>query len=594
MTVTTASSGATAFTIDPDTGIMTIPYKINVDSFSATGAMAWAQSGFTAPNATLYEFLINTALASWRANTGTNGLVVPEYQGTSTDPVDSSGWGDGKNTIGAIAGTGAPCDGNTICRAMPSNNFTEFDIYCCTTAFSWGIDLTLPQAGLDLASLLAHEFGHVVGVDHPSAGDATMKGVFDTGTTYKRAQFGYDYSEETRADAPNGMSCEGGTTTHCGPTYTPTGQSQPQPLGTQDLQVYWREYLDGYGWSAETAVDAYPSAGSAPAAAIGRFGDHGGKFAVVSTEATGNLSLRHTPYPLHANSTWTQSTYAYYAFDVSWRPLAPAIAAKDSGDSPLWLIARPVAQNQLDDTDCGGVQIWATTDFSWSTSPYYLGAGTGTDRICTNHAVSLTYDPLSERFLLFYLAASSSWDYGYGISQNAQLHLRTSADGENWNADSTPGITALDVPVAACHATLMATSPGDANCQVSFPLGDWTYDNSNNPTYYPFVPQFEFTVNTATENLSITNFGLNWDWSSRSTAAAATSMMGDARFWAGMMWTDSFADVAKGTAGFYTRSDWSLPTAANSWTSSGITSDHRVALVASPHTERVYAVYVNP
>lgn len=188
----------------------------------ANGAASWAYNGSGAPASVAGTALsaIQAAAASWGA-TGANF----RFTGGGTT---SAGTGacanstDGQNTVGWQQQSGSVLA--VTCSWFGGNNAVEFDMQI-SPGWTW---TTGSPITVDVQSVITHEFGHALGLNHSADSNAVMYASYPAGSN-KRALTADDINGELSLYPASG----GGATNTPTATATPTKTATPTSTATR-------------------------------------------------------------------------------------------------------------------------------------------------------------------------------------------------------------------------------------------------------------------------------------------------------------------------------------------------------------------------
>ncbi len=185
-----------------------------------SGAASWAYNGAGAPAS-----VAGSALSAMQAAAGSWGATGAAFHftggGTTSAGTGACGGGtDGQNTVGWQQQSGSILA--VTCSWYGGNGLaTEFDMQI-SPGWTW---TTGSPINVDLQSVVTHEFGHALGLNHSALSSAVMYASYPAGTN-KRTLTSDDISGE-QAIYPAGGG--GATST---PTATATRTSTPTPTNT--------------------------------------------------------------------------------------------------------------------------------------------------------------------------------------------------------------------------------------------------------------------------------------------------------------------------------------------------------------------------
>jgi hypothetical protein len=188
----------------------------------ASNSASWGydSSGEKVPGASA----ISAAAATWGA-TGSNFHFIgggPAPFGTGA----CGGGTDGHNTVGWAQQTGSVLA--VTCSWFGGGNATEFDMQI-SPSWTW---TTGGSPTVDLQSVVTHEFGHALGLNHAADSSAVMYASY-TGGTLKRDLTADDIAGEMAIYGSAGQTTPVPTATPITPTATPTRTATPTATPTK-------------------------------------------------------------------------------------------------------------------------------------------------------------------------------------------------------------------------------------------------------------------------------------------------------------------------------------------------------------------------
>jgi Matrixin len=521
----------------------TYTYLVNINSFQTNLGLSLTVDDV--------RYWVPNTLSWWRERTGIQQGINFIY-GTTTGTPDCNGTYNNSNQVYAspncAPGDSAPCDifGSTgvTCTSLPctaSSTIAEADICIWGDAVgpgngcsgSWQIrpDSLFGLEDYDLLGVLAHEFGHALGLDHNGANSQMVSPTPLCGSTFWRHLYGDDIE----------------------------GLAKVYPRSAPH-DSRWRE-MTGSTWGAETTVGSIDG----PWGVLAGVGRRGAGEAVIATELSDGgtiIGFNRATYPITAASTWTASN----ASVNTWRP--PSVAGRPLSQSELWISA--VALEQQTAHVCPGVRIYRSTDgFATRTSQNI------TTNICgTAHEPTVTYDRGTGKFVLFVVNREFS---GGTPNEGNQLFYAT-YDGTTWTNPAATGIYTHDAVDIAC-------STSGSDCIMGFARGD-----SN----VPRLRNRRFTVNsngTITFGSS-TDDAVNY--TERSLGVGVRTVSSADQWLLGLPHTTDVSARSNGSHWFSTDTNATNPFPSFSWDNVGPLSidRHRPAFAGTPGSNRVYLWYV--
>jgi hypothetical protein len=192
-------------------------------SYDATGAPAAVAAGGAAA--------IQAAAATWGA-AGANFHFVGGGASTSGTGACGGGGTDGTNTVGW-----SQQSGNILavtCSHFSGNSAVEFDMQI-SPSWNWTTGFS---PTVDLQSVITHEFGHALGLNHSGDSSAVMYFAYTSGTL-KRSLTADDIAGEVALYGTTGgggntpTATASATATAASPTATPTHTATPSPTPTK-------------------------------------------------------------------------------------------------------------------------------------------------------------------------------------------------------------------------------------------------------------------------------------------------------------------------------------------------------------------------
>ena len=209
----------------------------------ASGMAGWAYNPAGEPASLAGQALpaISAAAATW-SSSGANFHYIGGATTTLGTGACGGGGTDGHNTIGWAAQTGnilaVTCSWFGGGTTGGFSNASEFDMQISP---SWPWTVSTSGVQVDLQSVVTHELGHALGLQHPDNGSGTQGGVpgphpedvmystYSAGTI-KRTLAADDIAGEMAIYPPAGGSTP--TSTPVTPTATPTLTPTPTPTNT--------------------------------------------------------------------------------------------------------------------------------------------------------------------------------------------------------------------------------------------------------------------------------------------------------------------------------------------------------------------------
>ena len=373
----------------------TFSYKINTTSF----ASAFGGQGLPLTSSQ-FEWWITTSASKWVESSGADFKF--NHQGTSS--VGCGQFYDGENTIAAqlpCLDLGCTILGETRTRMSGGTPISADMCLAAGAAYSWSVELANMVSAMDFASVVTHEFGHVVGLNH------TPLTVMDA-----TSAIGESAGRVLTDDDIAGAQALYGTR-----------------IGRNRYIRAWDQLSQTWG-SADLVTSNDVT--RATSTTVGRDSDGTQTLLTTWVRPSGNrvyFSRASVPYLTPSFvQTYIDSTVT----------TAPAVAARPTG-TPLFVAAWPVGNQLL--TGCGGLRVYRSADaFATTSGNLTLWPG------CTAVQPALTYDSNSNRFLLIF-ALKDPFN-----TTNMRLYARTSVNAVSWTDPQDLGVYTTDSPSAACTA----------------------------------------------------------------------------------------------------------------------------------------------
>ncbi|MFM2421233.1 MAG: Matrixin, partial [Pseudomonadota bacterium] len=255
-----------------------------------------------------------------------------------------------------------------------SGNYTETDTCVYAGSATWSVASNPAAGSKDLIGVLAHEFGHALGLNH-TPNTVMDSPTFNNGNTLARYPYGDDIAGIRSL------------------------------YSTRNQTRYFRERT-GASWGSEVSYGA--GVQMHVNAAVGKTGS-GDRVVVASLDPAGTaVHFGRASFPLGSSPSITNR----FVTSSSWRP--PGIAGSDLTN--LWVAAWTGAMNTL---GCNGITIARSTDVFDSVSLISLPGD------CTVHDPVVAYMGNRDRFILLYVRRA----WGANAAMNNRLMARTTSDG---------------------------------------------------------------------------------------------------------------------------------------------------------------------
>lgn len=520
-------------------------YRINLQSFvdHVNGTTLSLSTGD-------YAWWVNHAASVWRTRTGAD--IDFTYLGTTTAECDDfhvSAGGrllDSENSVAAQDGCKdvggvVNCDAYASTYYYSSNSvaLTEVDMCVFTPpGLVYEVSADDMDGRVDVIGLLVHEFGHAIGLKHPTSSRVVnvpdgkvMNGTIPTGS------LGYRF--------PYGDDIEGARSLY----------------GTRSHSEYWRRYEP----STERFTAAYSFGGSVNLPTAGAISQTGSNTWSVIRAATNIAADRvwfnDAAYPLSSSSVWDDRAWLV----DTWHP--PALTSNAAAETtPYYAVAAfPLAAE--DSGTCAGVRVGRSSNLFDSIS--YSDYST----ICTNSPVALAYDTTSDRYVMAWV--DMYWaHHPHSVTRlrSGRLMTRTSSDGLNFPATTERplGLHSASPPSLACE---------DSECVLSFVDGN---------SEYPRVRNYEINVGLY-DRVFLETDQISSSFSGGAIVSARNNATPFSLF---TSWTNNYSDVASGRYGIYANSSANAPIPPI-FDALGFWSDTQPGVAATEDRARQYLFYAD-
>jgi hypothetical protein len=410
-------------------------YSVNTTSMSAGGSIPGL--GLTADQVHWW-----TAWASSQWSDASGGRVLLSDLGsTPFTPMSCGGAANSANEVGARMACNEPaCTtiGLTATLYNQSNgNLLEADI-CIFGAVGpalWTIANPVPVNRLDLVSVLVHEMGHAIGLDHFP--NTVMNPSGSAGNTLLRFPF---------SDDVDGV------------------QSIYGPPNAGALMLSTHRAGAG-GW--DTPQDISRVSLISANAAIGTVGNGPGLVIAHPSATTRQIAFARTAIPVGPNPTFTHANFS----NSTYRPVAIATTPHAGPWVPKWLAGWIAPQPDM--FRCSPVRMCNSPDaFADSSNRFNVQFG------CSTREPAIAFDPVTTWWVAFQVVSEAPPPGSTFNTRSGAITVSTSPDGVTWAIPTTTGLYAVDSVDVACS--------NNQGCSLAF---------QNGASVNAYSMSYAFTIN---------------------------------------------------------------------------------------------------